>query len=501
MCLLTISVATSQNGWTDDFIGAEWFEKSFIPQATAQSTSGKPILLVLDGHGSHETSEIIRLAEANNIIILCLPPHTTHKLQPLDVGVFGPFQRAWLDRCDDIAELTGSEMPKENFIMEYMQVRQATFRLPTIVSAFKKSGLWPIDRTVFSDDDFAPSIPYSTQAQDFPQAPEIVQLLPLDADESDMDSDTDSDSDDESDSELQELRGASCSHPTVEVVHPPTASLPTSAPGPYPMPMEPHSSPNDTPPPRSEVSPIPPNRFYHDPVLFARISQLESNMATLQGHVKMVELELQNEKRKNNERANKPSKRRKLNVEARVLTSAEGKRLAVEKDAERKVKEQKKKDAAARRKQKENDREQQRRARAPNTPFTGSLSSKSKPDLQEIVGVLSLPEDGTKEVLVRRINTFFDSHPRLRDSDRFTGLFNRASKRRADTNDAAQTQTFNNPPPIPLAPQASGSASQLPLTTNIANFPVAGPSISHNFTFPPAPLNHHHFGFCPTDML
>jgi len=461
-------------------------------------------LLVLDGHGSHETSEIIRLAEANNIIVFCLPPHTTHKLQPLDVGVFGPFQRAWLDRCDDIAELTGSEMPKENFIKEYMQVRQATFRLPTIVSAFKKSGLWPIDRTVFSDDDFAPSIPYSTEARDFPQAPEIVQLPPLaadlDLDESDSDSDPDSDSDDESNSSPRKLR-SSHPDPMVEGFHSPTASSSTPAPGPSTMPlaMEPNSSPNDTPPPPPEVSPspVPTTRFYHDPVLFARISQLESDMAALQGHVKMVELELQNEKRKNNERANKPSKRRKLNVEARVLTSAEGKRLAAEKDAERKVKEQKKKDAAARRKQKENDREQQRRARAPDAPFTGSLSSKSKPDLQEIAGVLSLPEDGTKEVLVRRINTFFDSHPRLRDSDRFTGLFNRATRRRADTNDAAQTQTFNNLPPIPSAPQASGSASHLPLTTNIANLPVAGPSMFHN-TFPPA---HHHFGFYPTDML
>jgi hypothetical protein len=182
------------------------------------------------------------------------------------------------------------------------------------------------------------------------------------------------------------------------------------------------------------------------------------------------------------------------------LTSAEGKWLAAEKDAERKAKEQKKKDVAARQKQKENDREQQRQARAPDAPFTGSLSSKSKPDLQEIGGALSLSEDGTKEVLVRRINTFFDLHPRLRDSDRFTGLFNRAPRRRADTNDMAQTRTFNNPPPIPSASQAFGSASQLPLTMNIVNLPAAGPSISHN-TFPPAPLNHHHFGFYPTDML
>jgi hypothetical protein len=99
-----------------------------------------------------------------------------------------------------------------------------------------------------------------------------------------------------------------------------------------------------TPP---EVSPIPPAQFYHDPVLFTQISQLKSNMAALQGHLKMVELELQNEKCKNNEQANKLSKRQKLNMEAQVLTLVEGKQLAVEKDAERKAKEQKKKDVAA----------------------------------------------------------------------------------------------------------------------------------------------------------
>jgi len=67
----------SDNGWTDDFLGSEWFQKSFIPQATARNTSGKPILLILDGHGSHETVKIIDLAISHGIIIFCLPPHTT----------------------------------------------------------------------------------------------------------------------------------------------------------------------------------------------------------------------------------------------------------------------------------------------------------------------------------------------------------------------------------------------------------------------------------------
>ncbi|KIJ38018.1 hypothetical protein M422DRAFT_177172 [Sphaerobolus stellatus SS14] len=37
----------------------------------------------------------------NNILLLAIPPKTTHKLQPLDVGVFGPFQTAWVKHCED----------------------------------------------------------------------------------------------------------------------------------------------------------------------------------------------------------------------------------------------------------------------------------------------------------------------------------------------------------------------------------------------------------------
>lgn len=40
----------SDSGWTSDFIGSEWFEKIFIPQAKAHNLSGKLILLIYDGH-------------------------------------------------------------------------------------------------------------------------------------------------------------------------------------------------------------------------------------------------------------------------------------------------------------------------------------------------------------------------------------------------------------------------------------------------------------------
>ena len=52
----------------------------------------RPVLLILDGHASHVTINVIKLAHENNIHLLCLPAHTSHILQPLDVGVFYSFK-------------------------------------------------------------------------------------------------------------------------------------------------------------------------------------------------------------------------------------------------------------------------------------------------------------------------------------------------------------------------------------------------------------------------
>jgi len=38
-------------------------------------------LLVLDGHGSHFTAEFDRYCSNNSIVVLCMPPHSSHLLQ------------------------------------------------------------------------------------------------------------------------------------------------------------------------------------------------------------------------------------------------------------------------------------------------------------------------------------------------------------------------------------------------------------------------------------
>lgn len=85
----------SPNGWTDQELGVLWMRKDFEP-TTAQHNPDKLYrLLILDGHNSHCTYQFCKFAFDHNIIIICLPAHTTHALQPCDVGVFGPLASSW----------------------------------------------------------------------------------------------------------------------------------------------------------------------------------------------------------------------------------------------------------------------------------------------------------------------------------------------------------------------------------------------------------------------
>ena len=72
----------SDSGWISESIFTHWFQYCFIEKTNSLD---RPLLLVTDNYPVHLSIEVIELAMANQIILLCLPPHTTHALQPLDV--------------------------------------------------------------------------------------------------------------------------------------------------------------------------------------------------------------------------------------------------------------------------------------------------------------------------------------------------------------------------------------------------------------------------------
>ncbi|KIJ55419.1 hypothetical protein M422DRAFT_240032, partial [Sphaerobolus stellatus SS14] len=155
-------VATLENGWTDDKICVQWFREVFVLWAKRERDPTFPIIFVLDGHGSHKTSSMHAVAVENDIMLISLLPHTTHRLQPLNVGVFAPLQHEWGKCCNALA-ITGNEVSRDTVIEEYMPIRHAHMKQSLIISAWQHSGLHPYNPDIFTDADFAPAVFFSVK--------------------------------------------------------------------------------------------------------------------------------------------------------------------------------------------------------------------------------------------------------------------------------------------------------------------------------------------------
>lgn len=87
----------SSNGWTDADCFLKWL-RHFVKHA--KPTQQDKHILILDGHHSHKTLEAIDFARENGIIMITLPPHCTHKMQPLDTSYFRSCKAAYNRAAD-----------------------------------------------------------------------------------------------------------------------------------------------------------------------------------------------------------------------------------------------------------------------------------------------------------------------------------------------------------------------------------------------------------------
>jgi hypothetical protein len=136
----------SANGWTTDDIGLNWLKNHFIPSISGRS-KGKYRLLILDGHGSHLTAQFDQICKEHDIIPICMPAHSSHLLQPLDVGCFAPLKRTYGGLVEGLVRKGISHIDKLDFLAAYPDARIKAFTYASIQSSFKATGLIPFDPT------------------------------------------------------------------------------------------------------------------------------------------------------------------------------------------------------------------------------------------------------------------------------------------------------------------------------------------------------------------
>ena len=92
--------ACSKNGWSDDTLGLNWLQQVFDRTTKERTSIRDRRLLIVDGHSSHVNMPFIDYADANRILLAVFPPHSTHRLQPLDIGIFSPLANHYSQAID-----------------------------------------------------------------------------------------------------------------------------------------------------------------------------------------------------------------------------------------------------------------------------------------------------------------------------------------------------------------------------------------------------------------
>ena len=140
------------SGWMNSDIFLEWLAHFINHSGSAPEN---PTLLLMDNHASHVNLPIIDKAKEHGVVLLTLPPHTSHRLQPLDRSVYGPLKKYFNSCCNDwqlsnpgkaitiyeISAILGKAYPR-------------AFTPANIISGFRITGIYPYDSNVFTDEDF-----------------------------------------------------------------------------------------------------------------------------------------------------------------------------------------------------------------------------------------------------------------------------------------------------------------------------------------------------------
>lgn len=142
------------SGWSNEAVFSTFIEHLI---KHIQPGPNNPHVLILDNHESHYSPQIISRSKEVHITIVTLPPHCSHKMQPLDKTVFGPFKTFYNKAMNDWMNSPGNA-GRPVTIYDVAEIAgtayEIAFTIKNITSGFKSTGIVPLNSNIFDDDAF-----------------------------------------------------------------------------------------------------------------------------------------------------------------------------------------------------------------------------------------------------------------------------------------------------------------------------------------------------------
>ena len=112
----------------------------------------------------------------NGIVLYCLPPHTTHALQPLDVAVFKSLKDHFSKSVRALAfSKPNFVVSKRDFARVFKGPFERAFSITNIKSGFSKSGIFPFNLDAVATAKIVPSALYRSPLSSLSSSPSTPQ--------------------------------------------------------------------------------------------------------------------------------------------------------------------------------------------------------------------------------------------------------------------------------------------------------------------------------------
>ena len=187
------TMAMQTKAWMTATLFSHWISHVIrCLQSKGGISQGRRHLLIFDGHNSHVTLEVVHKCREVGLDLVTLPSHTSHRLQPLDVGVFAPFKR-YFKRYRDAWSVSnkGKRASKQTLAMWVSRASECALTRSNTTAGFRTTGIYPLNSEAVNVH-MGPARQFGTRSTPVQQGGSVQQgpsMLCADENESDHSAD------------------------------------------------------------------------------------------------------------------------------------------------------------------------------------------------------------------------------------------------------------------------------------------------------------------------
>ncbi|RLU26169.1 hypothetical protein DMN91_002335 [Ooceraea biroi] len=120
----------------------------------------KHFLLIGYNHESHISLEAYNYCRKNDIHLLTLPPHTSHRMQPLDLTFYSPLKNAYNKECESyMMNHPGQAITAFEIVGLFTKAFNRTANIEKAANGFKAAGIYPFNSGKFDELYIEPNQP------------------------------------------------------------------------------------------------------------------------------------------------------------------------------------------------------------------------------------------------------------------------------------------------------------------------------------------------------